>query len=82
MVFRCAAPRFLEETGGVQPPIISWKLGLGRPGDSTAGGYFSDRDVGSLSTARMLLMSLAESFGGTTTFSSARTRRFQAGYGR
>lgn len=49
----------------------SWKLGLGRPGDSTAGGYFSDRDVGSLSTARMLLISLAESFGGMTTFSSA-----------
>ena len=52
-----------------------------RPGDSKAGGYLSNRDVGSFEQCPDGLDLFGGEFGGTAAFSTASTRRFKASNG-
>ena len=53
----------------------------GRPGDSEAGGYLGNRDVGSFEQRPDGLDLFGGEFGGAAAFSTASTRRFQASNG-
>jgi hypothetical protein len=53
----------------------------GRPGDSEAGGYLGNRDVGSLEQRSDGLDLFSGEFGWAAAFSTASTRRFQASNG-
>ena len=53
----------------------------GRPGDSKAGGYFSNRDVGSFEQRSDGLDLFGGEFGWASASSTAGTRRFQTSNG-
>ena len=70
-----------SEIGGGSGGRVEDGAVQGRPGDSKAGGYFGNRDVGSFERRSDGLDLFGGQFGSAAAFKTASTRRFQAGNG-